>query len=56
VAGRRNNAGVPAGVRAIAGANIGARLHHRLPELWLRRLLGILVLAIAIRYVSEFIG
>ena len=48
--------GIPLGLGGIAGANIGARLHHRLPELWLRRLLGVVVLAIALRYVSEFIG
>jgi uncharacterized membrane protein YfcA len=35
----------------LGGGYIGARMQSRLPELALRRLLGVVVLAIGIRYV-----
>lgn len=36
--------------RALAGAYTGARVQSRLPDLLIRRVMGILVIAIAARY------
>jgi uncharacterized membrane protein YfcA len=42
--------GVALGLGGLAGAYTGARIQSRLPELAIRRLVGILVMAIAARY------
>jgi len=42
--------GIALGVGGIAGAYTGARMQPRLPESVIRRIVGILVLAIAVRY------
>jgi hypothetical protein len=43
-------AGIALGVGGLAGAYAGARIQSRLPDVLIRRLLGILVLAIGARY------
>jgi uncharacterized membrane protein YfcA len=43
-------AGIALGVGGLAGAYAGARIQSRLPDVAIRRLLGILVLAIGARY------
>jgi uncharacterized membrane protein YfcA len=47
--------GVGMGLGGLAGANLGVRLQHRLPERTLRRGLGLLALALGLRYVLQFI-
>jgi uncharacterized membrane protein YfcA len=42
--------GIALGIGGLAGAYIGARIQSRLPDLLIRRVMGILVLAIGIRY------
>ena len=42
--------GIAMGVGGLAGAYTGARLQSRLPEAVIRRLVGILVIAIGARY------
>jgi len=42
--------GIALGVGGLAGAYTGARIQSRLPELLIRRLIGILVVAIGVRY------
>jgi uncharacterized membrane protein YfcA len=42
--------GIALGVGGLAGAYTGARVQHRLPELLIRRVLGVLVAAIGARY------
>jgi uncharacterized protein len=42
--------GVARGVGGVLGSYMGARLQSRLPDLLIRRLLGILEIAIAIRF------
>jgi uncharacterized membrane protein YfcA len=42
--------GIALGVGGLAGANTGARIQSRLPDLLIRRVMGILVLAVGIRY------
>jgi uncharacterized membrane protein YfcA len=42
--------GVALGIGGVAGSYTGARLQPRLPELAIRRILGVLVLAVGIRY------
>jgi uncharacterized membrane protein YfcA len=42
--------GLSMGIGGLAGAYSGARLQARLPELFLRRLLGFLALALSLRY------
>jgi uncharacterized protein len=42
--------GIALGLGGLAGAYTGARIQSRLPELFIRRLVGILVVVIAIRY------
>lgn len=42
--------GIALGVGGLAGAYTGARIQSRLPDLLIRRVMGILVLAIGIRY------
>jgi uncharacterized protein len=43
-------AGLALGIGGLTGAYTGARIQHRLPDALIRRLLGILVLAIGARY------
>lgn len=45
--------GVGMGVGGLAGAYLGARLQARLPELLLRRALGLLALALGLRYAGQ---
>jgi hypothetical protein len=42
--------GIALGVGGLAGAYTGARLQSRLPEVMIRRLVGVLVIAIGVRY------
>lgn len=45
--------GVGMGIGGLAGAYLGARLQSRLPEMLLRRGLGVLALALGVRYVLQ---
>jgi uncharacterized protein len=42
--------GVALGIGGLAGAYTGARIQHRLPDVLIRRLVGVLVIAIGARY------
>ena len=42
--------GIALGVGGLAGGYTGARLQSRLPDLLIRRLVGVLVIAIGLRY------
>jgi uncharacterized membrane protein YfcA len=42
--------GISLGIGGLAGANAGARIQSRLPDLLIRRVMGVLVVAIGIRY------
>ena len=42
--------GIALGIGGLAGGYTGARLQSRLPELLIRRLVGILIIAIGLRY------
>jgi uncharacterized membrane protein YfcA len=42
--------GIALGAGGLAGAYTGARIQARLPDVLIRRLMGILVIAIGIRY------
>jgi uncharacterized protein len=42
--------GIALGIGGLAGAYTGARVQHRLPELLIRRVLGVLIAAIGARY------
>lgn len=44
------------GLGGLAGANLGARLHSRLPEVLLRRGLGLLALVLGARYAVQAFG
>jgi uncharacterized protein len=48
--------GIALGVGGLAGAYIGARIQSRLPDAFIRRLVGILVLAIGARYLWVGLG
>jgi hypothetical protein len=48
--------GIALGVGGLAGAYTGARIQSRLPEVLIRRLLGILVIAIGARYLWSGLG
>jgi uncharacterized membrane protein YfcA len=48
--------GIALGLGGLAGAYTGARIQSRLPELFIRRLLGVLVFAIAVRYLWSGLG
>jgi uncharacterized protein len=48
--------GIALGIGGLAGAYAGARLQSRLPETAIRRLVGLLVVAIGIRYVWAGVG
>jgi uncharacterized protein len=43
--------GIALGVGGLAGAYTGARIQSRLPDLPIRRVMGVLVMAIGFRYV-----
>jgi uncharacterized membrane protein YfcA len=45
--------GIALGIGGLAGAYFGARIQSRLPDLLIRRAMGILVLAIGIRYLVQ---
>jgi uncharacterized membrane protein YfcA len=44
------------GVGGLLGAYLGAHLQSRIPETLIRRGLGIIVLLVAVRYLSEGLG
>jgi uncharacterized membrane protein YfcA len=44
------------GVGGLAGTYCGARLQRYLPERWIRLVLGVLVTALAVRYVAQGLG
>jgi uncharacterized protein len=48
--------GIALGVGGLAGGYAGARLQARLPDLLIRRLVGILVIAIGARYLASGVG
>lgn len=48
--------GIALGVGGLAGAYTGARIQPRLPDALIRRLLGILVIAIGARYLWLGLG
>jgi uncharacterized membrane protein YfcA len=48
--------GVALGVGGLAGAYTGARIQSRLPDVLIRRLVGILVVAIGARYLWSGLG
>lgn len=43
------------GIGGAAGGNVGARLNKRVPEVWLRRALGTIAIAVGISYISQFL-
>ena len=45
--------GIALGLGGLAGAYTGARLQARVPDLLIRRVVGILAIAIAARYLSS---
>jgi uncharacterized membrane protein YfcA len=42
--------GIALGIGGIAGGYIGARFQHRLPDILIRRIVGVLASAIAVRF------
>ena len=48
--------GIALGAGGLAGAYTGARIQSRLPEILIRRLVGILVIAIGARYLWSSLG
>ena len=48
--------GIALGIGGLAGAYTGARIQSRLPDVLIRRLVGALVVAIAIRYLWAALG
>lgn len=48
--------GLVMGAGGLVGGNLGARLQRRIPEAAIRRALGVIVLAIAVRYAVEGLG
>jgi uncharacterized protein len=48
--------GVALGIGGLAGAYTGARIQRRLPEALIRRLVGVLVIAIGVRYLGPFLS
>ena len=48
--------GIALGVGSLAGAYTGARIQSRLPDVLIRRLVGILVIAIGARYLWSGLG
>ena len=48
--------GIALGVGGLTGAYVGARIQSRMPELLIRRLVGVLVMAIGARYLWLSLG
>jgi uncharacterized membrane protein YfcA len=48
--------GVALGIGGLAGAYAGARLQRRLPDVLIRRVMGVLVIAIGGRYLLAGLG
>jgi hypothetical protein len=48
--------GIALGVGGLAGAYTGARIQSRMPDVLIRRLVGILVVAIGARYLWSGLG
>jgi uncharacterized protein len=48
--------GIALGAGGLAGAYVGARIQSRLPDAVIRRLVGFLVVAIAVRYLWSGLG
>jgi uncharacterized protein len=48
--------GVALGVGGLAGAYTGARIQRRLPDVLIRRVMGVLVIAIGARYLWVGLG
>jgi hypothetical protein len=48
--------GIALGIGGLAGAYTGARLQSRLPEVLIRRVMGVLVVAIGVRYLWSGLG
>jgi uncharacterized membrane protein YfcA len=47
---------VALGIGGVAGSYVGASLQHRVPEALLRRGLGVVCVALAVRYAVESLG
>lgn len=41
------------GIGGAAGGNVGARLNKRVPEVWLRRALGMIAIGVGVSYISQ---
>jgi uncharacterized protein len=48
--------GIALGIGGIAGGYLGARIQSRLPDVLIRRVVGILAIAIATRYLWSWLG
>lgn len=48
--------GIALGAGGLAGAYTGARLQQRLPDILIRRVMGVLVVAIGVRYLWSGLG
>jgi len=48
--------GIALGVGGLAGAYTGARIQSRVPDVLIRRLVGVLVVAIGARYLWSALG
>ena len=48
--------GIALGIGGLAGAYTGARIQHRLPDTLIRRMMGVLVIAIGVRYLWSGLG
>lgn len=48
--------GIALGIGGLAGAYTGARIQRRLPDVLIRRVMGILVMAIGARYLWSGLG
>jgi uncharacterized protein len=48
--------GIALGIGGLTGAYVGARIQSRMPELLIRRLVGVLVIAIGVRYLWLSLG
>jgi uncharacterized protein len=48
--------GIALGIGGRAGGHTGARLQSRLPDALIRRLVGVLVIAIGVRYLRSALG
>ncbi|HEY2576580.1 MAG TPA: sulfite exporter TauE/SafE family protein [Streptosporangiaceae bacterium] len=48
--------GIALGIGGLAGAYTGARIQHHLPDVVIRRVMGVLVVAVGARYLSSGLG